>query len=83
MAASFLVIALLYYQVPKLFSSDAELVNVETGEESFINSLALMVDEKEINQLILAEDSDFVLPPDSVLFGTFTEEELAAITYFE
>jgi hypothetical protein len=83
MAASFLVIALLYYQVPKLFSSDAELVIAETGEESFINSLALMVDEKEINQLILAEDSDFVLPPDSVLFGTFTEEELAAITYFE
>jgi hypothetical protein len=83
MAASFLVIAMLYYQVPKMFSSDAELANAVTIEESFINSLALIVDEKAINEMILAQDSDFAFPPDSVLFGTFTEEELAAVTYFE
>jgi hypothetical protein len=83
MAASFLVIALLYYQVPKMFSLDAELANEKTVEESFINSLALIVDEKEINEMILSDDSDFVFPADSVLFGTFTEEEIAAVTYFE
>lgn len=83
MAASFLIIAMLYYQVPKMFSSDTELANEDIINDSFINSLAFIVDENEINQMILAEDSDFVFPPDSVLFGTFTEEELAAITYFE
>lgn len=83
MAASFMVIALLYYQVPKIFSGDAELADKDTLEEGFINSLAFMVDEEDINEMIVAQDSDFVFPPDSVFFGTFTEEELAAITYFE
>ncbi len=83
MAASFLIIALLYYQVPKMFSSENEVVLENSADDSFINSLALMVDENEIKEMILAEDSDFVFPPDSVLFGTFTEEELAAISYFE
>jgi len=83
MAASFLVIALLYYQVPKLFSPDSKLAGQEAINDSFINSLAFIVDENAINEMIIAEDSDFVFPPDSVFFGTFTEEELAAITYFE
>lgn len=83
MAASFVIIALMYYQVPKLFSDDADITQSVSGEEEFINSLALIVDEKDISEFILTGDANVVLAPDSVFFGTFSEEELAAITYFE
>ncbi|WP_291857339.1 hypothetical protein [Marinilabilia sp.] len=83
MAASFVIIALLYYQVPKLFSADTEISSVNSVEDEFINSLALIVDEEDINAMIIAGESDFVFAPDSVLFGTFSEEELAAVTYFD
>lgn len=83
MAASFVFIALLYYQVPKLFSDDKEITSINSVEEDFINSLALIVDEEDINEMIISGDSDFSFAPDSVLFGTFSEEELAAVTYFD
>ncbi|WP_010663139.1 hypothetical protein [Marinilabilia salmonicolor] len=83
MAAAFVIIALLYYQVPKLFPGDAGVTQSTSEEDDFINSLALIVDEKDINELILTEGADIVLAPDSVFYGTFSEEELAAVTYFE
>ncbi len=83
MAASFVLIALIYYQVPDFFGNSDEVTNLQEVEDDFINSLALIIDEEEINELILSEDSALELAPDSILFGSFTEEELAAVTYFE
>lgn len=83
MAAAFLVIALVYYQAPKLFNGSDETAILNNTDEEFINSLALIIDENDINELIIAEDSSLVLPPDTLFWGEFTEEELAAVTYFE
>ncbi|MGM0377413.1 MAG: hypothetical protein ACQEQ0_11595 [Bacteroidota bacterium] len=87
MAAGFLLIALIYYQAPRLFDQhpdDQETVVVEeSAEDAFINSLAFMVDEDEINELILSGDSTLVLPPDALYFGEFTEDELASLSYFD
>ncbi|MDI3520451.1 MAG: hypothetical protein PWQ17_1669 [Anaerophaga sp.] len=83
MAAAFLVIALIYYQAPKLFNGSDETAILGNTDEEFINSLALILDENVINELFVAEDSSLVLLPDTLFWGEFTEEELAAVTYFE
>ncbi|WP_462317971.1 hypothetical protein [Marinilabilia sp.] len=84
MAAGFLLIALIYYQAPRIFSDRLDEVAVESmSEEDLINSIALIVDENEINELIISQDSAYLFPADSLLIGSFTEEELAALTYFD
>ena len=86
MAAGFLLIAVIYYQAPRLFDQHPDeqesMVVEESAEDAFINSLAFMVDEDEINELILSEDSTLVLPPDAFYYGEFTEDELASLSYF-
>ncbi|MGQ1890869.1 hypothetical protein ACT29H_10530 [Thermophagus sp. OGC60D27] len=83
MAASFLVIAMVYYFAPHLFGDVEETAFSKEWEEEYINSLALIFDENEINELVIKEDTFWVFPPDSLFVGEFTEEELAAVTYFE
>ncbi|MFO7999713.1 MAG: hypothetical protein R6U46_00610 [Marinilabilia sp.] len=86
MAGGFLLIALIYHQAPRLFdqeNEDQEVAVELDGDEEFINSLAFIVDENDINELILSEDSSIVLPPDTFYLQTFTEEELASLTYFD
>ncbi len=87
MAAGFLLIAVIYYQAPRFFGQHPEdqepVVVEESAEDEFINSLAFMVDEYEISELILSEDSTLVLPPDTFYFGKFTEDELASLSYFD
>ncbi|MFW5753842.1 MAG: hypothetical protein ACOCV9_03480, partial [Marinilabiliaceae bacterium] len=87
MAAGFLLIAVIYYQAPRFFdqhSNEEETVVVEeSAEDAFINSLAYIVDEGEINELILSGDSTLVLPPDTFYFGEITEDELASLSYFD
>ena len=88
MAAGFLLIAVLYYQAPLLFDRSSEetqesVVVEESAENALINSLAFMVDQDEINELILSEDSILVLPSDAFYFGEFTEDELASLSYFD
>ena len=84
MAAGFLLIALVYYQAPRIFSDKMSKVSeVGMSEEDLINSLALIVDENEIHELLINADSAYLFPPDSLQIDSFTEEELAALTYFE
>jgi hypothetical protein len=83
MVAAFLVVALVYYEAPKLFNPSDETTTLNNTDEALINFLALIIDENDINELIIAEDSSLVLPPDTSFWGEFTEEELAAVTYFE
>lgn len=84
MAAGFLLIALIYYQAPRIFSDKIDEVAAESmSEEDLINSIALIVDENEINELIISEDSAYLFPSDSLLIVSFTEEELASLTYFD
>lgn len=82
MAAAFVIIALIYYQAPKLFNVEETVVLNDTDDE-FINSLAFIIDENDINELIIAEDSFFILPSDTSFWENITEDELAAVTYFE
>ncbi len=84
MAAAFIVIAVIYYQAPRLFENDQEQVDASVfEEEEFINSVALMVDENDIQELIINEDSTLVIPSDTLYWSGLTEEELATLTYFE
>ncbi|MFW6042827.1 MAG: hypothetical protein ACOCPW_00555, partial [Marinilabiliaceae bacterium] len=83
----FLLIAVIYYQAPRLFDQhpgeEETVVVEESADDAFINSLAYIVDEGEINELILSEDSTLVLPPDTFYFGEFTEDELVSLSYFD
>ncbi|PWE01357.1 hypothetical protein [Marinilabilia rubra] len=84
MAGGFLLIALVYYQAPRIFSDQMDEVSeVTISGEDLINSVALIVDENEINELIVNEDSAYHFGTDSSLIKSITEEELAALTYFD
>jgi hypothetical protein len=87
MAAGFILIAVIYYQAPAFFDRQSETqqmsVTENESEDDFINSLAFMVDENDINELIVSEDTTIVLPPDTFYIENFTEDELAALTYFD
>ena len=87
MAAGFLLIAVIYYQAPRIFGHQPDgqetIVVEKSAEDEFINSLAFMVDENDINELIVSEDTNIVLPPDTFYVENFTEDELAALTYFD
>lgn len=83
MAASFLIIALVYYNIPRLFKGDFNANVVRELDEEFINSLALIIDENEINDLVIEEDTILIYPTDSLFLGSISEEDLFAVTYFE
>ena len=83
MAAAFLIIAMVYYFAPHFFRNVNDTAYSEEAEEEYINSLALIIDENEINELVIERDTFWVYPPDSLFMGDYTEEELAAVTYFE
>lgn len=83
MAAGFILIAIIYHQAPRLFKNEEKVSSVQQDDDSFINSLAFLIDENDINELILNEDSTLVLPPDTFFLGSCTEEELMVLTYFQ
>ncbi len=84
LAAIFTIIALVYYQVPRMFLKDELSAHVSSQNgDSWLNSLALMIDEQDINALIMEQDSTMIPAFDTNSQLTITEEELALLTMFE
>ncbi len=84
LAAIFTLIALLYYQVPRIFLKDELSAQVSSqSDDSWLNSLALIVDEQDINAMIMEQDSTVIPAFDTTSQLTITEEELAMLTMFE
>jgi hypothetical protein len=83
MAAGFLLIALIYHQAPVLFKYNEQAAEILRPDDDFINSLAFIVDENDINELIADQESVVVFSTDSFFVGKFSEEELAALIYLE